>query len=158
VVVRTNEYLPPSVLAGLIEFNSGGDRGRFQDQLELMFEDSRTGIRFAIVKPLMCIVGDDEDYELLCPIAPYVPKARVQREPVNEYVLGERPRVLSSMEWKVPLEEYKIPVPLRRALELTRERERLQTIRDQYMPRTFDASTHSFHFSRLLHVEEHQSE
>ena len=63
-------------------------RGRYEDRAEIIFEDTQLGKRFVIVRPLRAIVGSREDHATLRPSAPYVPRKRTNRAPVNEVVPG----------------------------------------------------------------------
>jgi len=64
-------------------------RGRYQDRAEILFEDTQLGKEFVIVRPLRVIVGSRADHAALRPTAPYVPRRRTKRAPVNEVVPGE---------------------------------------------------------------------
>jgi len=63
-------------------------RGRYEDRAEILFEDTQLGKEFVIVRPLRVIVGSREDHAALRPTAPYVPRRRTNRAPVNEVVPG----------------------------------------------------------------------
>jgi helicase MOV-10 len=63
-------------------------RGRYEDRAEIIFEDTQLGKEFVIVRPLRAIVGSREDHATLRPTAPYVPRRRTKRAPVNEVVPG----------------------------------------------------------------------
>lgn len=72
-------------------------RGRYEDRAEIIFEDIQLGKEFVIVRPLRVIVGSRADHDALRPTAPYVPRRRTNRAPVNEVVPGvvsaSRPRI-----------------------------------------------------------------
>lgn len=63
-------------------------RGRYEDRAEILFEDTQLGKEFVIVRPLRVIVGSRADHDALRPTAPYVPRRRTNRAPVNEVVPG----------------------------------------------------------------------
>ena len=63
-------------------------RGRYEDRAEILFEDTQIGKEFVIVRPLRVIVGSRADHAALRPTAPYVPRRRTNRAPVNEVVPG----------------------------------------------------------------------
>jgi helicase MOV-10 len=143
-------------LKGTITFDSHGDRGRFQDRLELIFLDMKTAKRFAIVKPLMSIVGNKEDYELLKPTAPYIPKHWKQRDPIDELVPGERPPAITDIKWRVKLPDYEMPEALKTVLGIPAKKEKHRLIRS-LIPTELTVQTHSRWFHALLYAEEHQS-
>lgn len=137
--------------------NSGGDKGRFQDRLELMFLDITNNKRFAIVKPLISIVGDSDDYALLNPIAPYVPQTRRQREAVKELILGERPPAIAAVVWKTRLHQFDIPKALKTILDMPTLKEKIRLLGSGFVPKALEAQKHTLYFQRLLHMEEHKS-
>jgi helicase MOV-10 len=158
VNIPTNCYLSArTTLQGKISFDSHKHRGRYQDRLELVFYDVPHSKSFAIVKPLLVIVGDSQDYEMLKPIAPYIPNKRRQREAVNEVTAGERPPALAAIEWVVKLPAYDIPKSLKTILEMTTMKEKIRLIRSGFVPRQFTSESHARLFHVLLHIEEHQS-
>lgn len=158
VNISTKLYLnPATVLEGTVLFDSNGNRGRFQDRLELIFQDVTAQKKFAIVKTLTTIVGDAADYELLKPIAPYVPKVRRQREVIKELVEGEPPIAISHTKWAVKLHEYEPPKALKTILDMPDRDGKLKLLRAGFIPRSFVAQTHSRLFHILLYIEEHQS-
>lgn len=63
-------------------------RGRYEDRAEILFEDTQLGKEFVIVRALRVIVGSRADHAALQPTAPYVPRRRTNRAPVNEVIPG----------------------------------------------------------------------
>ncbi|PVF97087.1 P-loop containing nucleoside triphosphate hydrolase protein [Serendipita vermifera] len=158
VNIQSNVYLSfRTPLKGTIIFDSQRNRGRFQDRLELVFLDARTSKRFAIVKPLLAIVGDQEDYELLKPTAPYVPRHKKQREAIKDLVSGEKPPALADIIWAIKLQPYEIPKGLKTILDMPDMKEKHRMLRSGFVPRELTAQTHARSFHVLLHTEEHQS-
>lgn len=158
VGIPTNCYLSARrPLKGTITFDSQSHRGRFQDRLELIFYDATSQKQFAIVKSLLVIVGDADDYETLKPVAPYVSKRKKQRDPVHDVEPGERPPALAEIEWTVKLPKHEIPKSLQIILGMPTVKEKIRLIRSGFIPRQFSPETHARLFHILLHIEEHQS-
>jgi helicase MOV-10 len=123
-----------------------------------MFQDvTNNNKRFAIVKPLMCIVGDSEDYAMLNPVAPYVPQTRRQREAVKELVLGEKPPTLATVIWVTKLKEFDIPKAMKTILDMPVLKEKTRLMKSGFVPRSLEPDTHTRHFHVLLHMEEQKS-
>jgi helicase MOV-10 len=157
VNIQSNRYLQARApLKGTIMFDSHGNFGRFQDRLELIFVDGTTAKRFAIVKPLMSIVGNREDYEALKPTAPYVPIHKKKRQPIEELISGEKPPALTDTVWAVTLPLYIIPKALETTLDIPIMKERHRLFRT-FIPPELTAQTHARWFHMLLWAEEHQS-
>lgn len=53
-----------------VEFDPRGNRGHYDDRMELIFEDNAARTRFFIVRPLHAIVAVQADLDLLAPTAP----------------------------------------------------------------------------------------
>jgi helicase MOV-10 len=124
----------------------------------MIFFDSNSKRRFPICKPLAAVVGNKEDFELLKPVAPYVPIKLGQQEPVHEIVPGRRPESVAPVEWFTKLEQYNIPKLLKRILDIPNTTERMRRIKGEFLPRELTADTHAKWFHVLLYLEEHQSE
>jgi helicase MOV-10 len=144
-------------LKGTIKFDSQGNKGQFQDRLELIFWDLNSTRRFAIVKNLTAIVGNKEDYDLLKPIAPYVPFKQVQRDPIKEFIPGRRPEAIAPVKWVVKFQDYHVEDALKEVLALRSTAEKMRLIKAGFMPLLFQAETHASWFHVLLQLEEHQS-
>jgi helicase MOV-10 len=144
-------------LKGTITFDSHQNRGRFQDRLELIFLDVTTAKRFAIVKPLLSIVGNKEDYEALKPTAPYVPKHKKERDPIEELVPGEKPPAIADITWAFRLPPYRMPGALKTVLDMPNMKEKHRLLRFGFIPHELTPETHARWFHALLHAEEHQS-
>jgi helicase MOV-10 len=143
-------------VTGTIEFDSGGHRGRFQDRLELTFLDVIENKLFAIVKPLLVIVGDSNDYEMLRPTEPYVPHKRRQREVVKDLTPGERLPALADIKWVHSLGMYEMAKGLKTILDMPSMKEKMRLLKRGYLP-PLTPQTHARFFHVLLHVEEYQS-
>lgn len=112
---------------------------------------------FAIVKPLLAIVGDENDYEMLRPTEPYVPTKRRQREAVKDLTPGQRPPALAAIKWVTPLKEHDMPKALKTIMDLASMKEKIRLLRTGFVPRSLEPQTHARLFHVLLHAEEHQS-
>ena len=158
VDIPINQYLSARApLKGTLTFDSQGSRGRFQDRMELSFYDVITQRQFAIVKPLFIIVGDKDDYERLKPIAPYIPKKQVQREPVKEITHGEPPEALAAIKWTSRLPDYELPKALKTILDMPVAKEKIRLLRSGFVPRHLSSDSHARWFHVMLFMEEHQS-
>ncbi|OCH91262.1 P-loop containing nucleoside triphosphate hydrolase protein [Obba rivulosa] len=130
--------------------------GRYHGRIELTFEDTSLGSRFVIVRLLKATVGSSADYELLKPVAPYVPRKRVIRDPETEVVPGEPPETLRSVKYVVKLGHAKIPQWLSSLLSQGARSSVTARIRQSALPATLDSETHGRHFAVLLWTEEYQ--
>jgi helicase MOV-10 len=63
-------------------------RGRFEDRLEIVLEDTQLDRRFVIARQLRIIVGDKAAHALYKPVTPYVPQKRTSRQPENDVLSG----------------------------------------------------------------------
>lgn len=144
-------------LQGTVLFDSEGNRGRFQDRLELVFFDVTGQKQFAIVKPLFVIVGNKSDYEDLKPTAPYIPKKKIQREPVKELTHGERPPALAAVKWIKKLPAFDYPKALKTILDMPTMKEKIRLLRSGFVPRELSSASHARWFHVMLYIEEHQS-
>lgn len=64
-------------------------RGRYQDRLEIILEDTQLNHQFIIVRQIQAIVGNAAEHKALQPIAPYVPKTRTKRQIPHDVIPGE---------------------------------------------------------------------
>lgn len=149
-------------------------RGRYEDRAEILFEDTQLGKEFVIVRALRVIVGSRADHAALQPIAPYVPRRRTNRAPVNEVVPGvvspsrmhqgrflpdiQAPESNAAIRWVVSLPQAAIPAHITSALKFGATKDQVENIKRSALPQTFDATTYGRHFKTLLWVEEFQME
>ena len=132
------------------------DRGRFQDRIELTFYDPVHTKRFVITRRISAIVGDKEDYELIKPTAPYVPKHKKVREKVGSIVEGPEPAAIAEIKWAAKLGSYDIDKNLERYLNMDDWKERMKCIQSM-LPREVTCETYPRQFHTLLHIEEHKT-
>ena len=129
--------------------------GRFEDWLELTFEDTQIRSRFVIIRSLKAVVGDQQAYESLMPISPYVPRVKEVARPILKHVVdGERPPALNSMPYVIKLPLAKIPKPLRDLLDS--DGPTSLRVRRRFLPPILQAGTYANHFRHLIWAEEHQ--
>lgn len=142
-----------------IDFDSQGALGRFEDRLELTFEDFHLSKRFAIVRPVAVIVGNREDHEAIKPTAPYVPRVRKAAIPERSLAIdeGPKPPALAEVKWVVRLPTYDIPSALEDVIASTRNsRELITRLKTDFLPSRLRTDSYTRHFQTLLHVEEAQ--
>jgi helicase MOV-10 len=112
--------------------------------------------QFAIVKPLLSIIGDREDYEALKPITPYLTRRKKERDLIDVLVPGEKPPPITNIAWVFRLPDYKLPMTLENIFDIPNTKKKCQLIRS-LIPPELTAQTHSRWFHTLLYAEEYQS-
>ncbi|OBZ77616.1 putative helicase MOV-10 [Grifola frondosa] len=128
--------------------------GRYDDRVELVFEDASLGQRFAIVRSVHCIVGSKTDHDLLKPKAAYVPRKREVREEARSIIPGVPPPALRVMPYVVNLAHANIPLHIISALSKGSTLQMVDYLRRSILPPVFDSSTYGLHFKTLLWAEE----
>ncbi|EJD43380.1 P-loop containing nucleoside triphosphate hydrolase protein [Auricularia subglabra TFB-10046 SS5] len=142
-----------------VDFDSHGRVGRFEDRLELTFEDAGLRKRFAIVRPIAAVVGNRADYEAIKPVAPYVPRERKAAVPEHELDIekGPKPRALADVQWVTKLPPYDIPRHLSDVIATVRKgSELIRRLKSSFLPPHFSPTTYGRFFRTLLYVEEAQ--
>ncbi|KAF5329141.1 hypothetical protein D9611_013223 [Ephemerocybe angulata] len=133
--------------------------GRYEDRLELVFEDRQLQKQFYITRPLRAIVGDKADHEALKPVAPYVPRQQTNRIPETTVVEGVAPPSTQSIKYVSKLPLATIPPNLLAILRDTKSiAKQLEEIKKLFVPRDFNSDTYARFFKNLLWIEEHRSE
>ncbi|TFK41436.1 RNA helicase [Crucibulum laeve] len=133
--------------------------GRYQDRLELAFEDTQLTKRFIISRPLQAIVGNKADHEALSPKAPYIPRKRTQRHPETTVVEGVTPPSLNAIPYVGKLPRAVIPFQLASILSGNgASAQKVSHIRRVFMPATLDSDSYARHFKHLLWIEESKME
>lgn len=132
--------------------------GRYEDRLEIIFEDMQLKKQFIITRTLEVTIGSKADHDLLKPIAPYKPRKRTNRQPEIEVVEGVLPPSLKAVPYVVPLPHAQIPDGLSNSLSTGSTSEIIGRIRRVHLPHTLDSETYGRHFKALLWIEEFRME
>lgn len=133
-------------------------RGRFEDRIELVFEDPNRRQRFVITRPIHVTVGTKEDYEALKAKVPYVRHKQQIQEPVNNFIPGIPPPALGAIKWVVKLGVYAVPKDLVEvAYGIGRLSDTVSRVQSSILPATFDNGTYANRFHTLLWLEEEQA-
>lgn len=146
-------------VTGQVKFREANN-GHYEDRLEIIFEDERLGQRFIIVRPVRAIIGNKEDHELLKPVAPFIPRKRIARDPETEILEGVLPPTLKAIPYVVKLAQSEIPKNL--SLSLSTGSGSLSDVigrvRRIFLPKSWDSNSYGRHFKNLLWVEEYRME
>ena len=135
--------------------------GRYEDRLELIFEDTQLEKQFIIARSLKAIVGNKAEHEALQPKTAYVPRTRSTRRiiPEQDIVEGVKPPALNAIRYVVPLPKATIPTQLHNILASSETTAKVvSTVRKVFLPQDFNSDTYGRHFKQLLWVEEFKSE
>ena len=129
--------------------------GRYQDRLELVFEDIQLKKRFVITRTLKATVGNKAEHEQLQPKAPYVPRARSDRRPVLEVVEGIKLPTTIAIPYIGPLPKAHIPVRFQTILSSKDPVAKITTqIRNTFIPQVLNSKSYRQYFKHLLWIEE----
>ncbi|KAH9943568.1 P-loop containing nucleoside triphosphate hydrolase protein [Amylocystis lapponica] len=132
--------------------------GRYEDRIELVFDDTARHQRFVIVRSVKGTVGSNVDHELLKPKAPYVPRQRTERDTEAEVVRGVRPPALDAIPYTGTLPRASIPQNISLALSNGSTFRVVRQFRDTFLPSRLDGATYGRHFKALLWAEEYRME
>ncbi|KAH6905317.1 RNA helicase [Coprinopsis sp. MPI-PUGE-AT-0042] len=133
--------------------------GRYEDRLELVFEDTQLKKRFMISRPLQIVVGNQAEHEALRPKIPYTPRPRTAREPIKKTVKGVRPRAADAIRYVTDLPHAYIPARLLAVLNGSESiKKQVAHIRRVHLPAEVSSSTYARHIKTLLWVEEHKAD
>lgn len=158
VVVTANTTLTYGrPVTGKAEFRQSHN-GRYEDRVEIIFEDEQLDRQFVIVRPLRAIVGSQADHDLLRPTAPFVPRKRRTREPETEVLPGVLPPALKAIPYVVKLPQAGIPKNLSETLSTGSSTDIIGRVRRIFLPKTWDCTTYSRHFKNLIWIEEYRME
>ncbi|CAL1708616.1 unnamed protein product [Somion occarium] len=137
-----------------IEFRQS-NLGRYEDRLEIVFEDLSLKKRFVIVRALQAIVGSKEDHEQFKPRAPYQPRKRTTRDPETSIIAGPPPAATRAMKWVTKLPWADIPKNLSNILVGGEPvPEVAGTLKSTVLPLHLNPSTYARHYQVLLWTEE----
>ncbi|KAG8930545.1 hypothetical protein FRC02_004060 [Tulasnella sp. 418] len=139
-----------------VKFDPQGNRGRYEDRTELVFEDTTLRQRFVITRPVKAIVGVAADMAMLQPTAPYVRPTPVvvTRAPETNVIEGIRPPALAAIEWVGRLPEAHVPLYVRDALEDGSVGDKVGRVRRTLLPQNLNSDTYGRHWKMLLWIEE----
>jgi len=134
--------------------------GRYQDRLEVQFEDVALKKQFIISRMVEAIAGDPSVHNILRPRAPYVPRVRAPREPELKVIEGVKPPAQKAIPYVSKLPKALIPRHLVSALTTSSaaSRENIQAIERAFLPKLLDAESHGRFFKILLWIEEFKME
>ncbi|KAH6905384.1 RNA helicase [Coprinopsis sp. MPI-PUGE-AT-0042] len=132
--------------------------GRYSDEIELLFEDTKSKAKFVIRRRLSAIIGDKHEHETLKPRAPYVSPVKVGRDPEMHVVPGIAPPALAAVRYVVTLPLAAIPQYISAILDQDKPlRQKLAQIQ-KFHPAKFNVGTYTTHFKNLLWYEEQKTE
>lgn len=134
--------------------------GRYQDRVELQFEDEQLKKTFIISRTVRAIVGDRTAHEELKARAPYVSRVRANRQEEKKVTEGAPPSSLNAIPYVTKLPPANIPSHLLATLSISSHptNENLKTIQRSFLPSLLSTETHGRHFKVLLWIEEHKME
>lgn len=132
--------------------------GRYEDRLEMMFEDVQLKKRFLISRAISAVVGNKEEHEKLKATAPYIPRRRTERKPEAGIIEGVRPPALNIIPYVGKLPMAAIPSDLLAMLSEGSVKETVDRLRRAYLPPILDSDSFSRHFRTLIWIEEQRSE
>jgi helicase MOV-10 len=127
--------------------------GRYEDTLELFFNDKRRRQRFAITRRIRAVVGCNDDHEQLKPTKPYGKRKWTPLKLDGPVIPSLRPPTWTATKWRVRLPDFKIPAAL---IKDAFVRDGRRTVKQRHMPAAFEPSTYGKHFQTMLFIEEEQ--
>lgn len=129
--------------------------GRYEDRLELVFQDTQLKKRFIITRTLNVIVGDKILHEQLKPKIPYKPRTRAAVKEIGQVVEGVKPNALKTIPYVAVLPQAKIPAPLQDLLRGSESVGRVtKQIKKIFLPEVLTSTTYGRFFKHLLWIEE----
>ncbi|KAI0075957.1 P-loop containing nucleoside triphosphate hydrolase protein [Panus rudis PR-1116 ss-1] len=129
--------------------------GRYEDRIELVFEDVKLKTRFVIVRAVYATVGSQADHELFKPRAIYKPRKRTARAPERHITPGPPPASATAVKWLTRLPPAEIPRQLYETLVAGNDtKEVIATLNSTIIPLHFQCQTYGRRFQTLLWVEE----
>lgn len=132
--------------------------GRYEDRLEMTFEDIQLKKQFLISRVVNAVVGNKEEHEKLKARAPYVPRRRTERKPEARIVEGVKPPSLNIIPYVGRLPKAPIPSGLLAMVSEGSVKETVDRLRRAYLPATLDSDSFARHFRTLIWIEEQRSE
>ena len=134
--------------------------GRYQDRLELIFEDQQLKKKFIITRALKATVGKKDEHEALQPISPFNPRSMSKRIPILKIVEGIKPPSNSAIPYVRKLPKANIPTRLEETILSSKDSVAKLTarVKSVFMPQEFDSKSYGQHFKYLLWIEEIRAE
>ncbi|KAH6909394.1 RNA helicase [Coprinopsis sp. MPI-PUGE-AT-0042] len=134
--------------------------GRYEDRLELIFEDIHSKKRFMISRPLQVVVGNKAEHSALLPKIPYTPRPKTARRVVEQVVPGVAPSARrNAIPYVRPLPKAPPPAQLLEILNGSDPvRKQVDDVKSVHLPPDLSSYTYAQHFGTLLWVEEHKTE
>jgi hypothetical protein len=133
--------------------------GRYEDRLELVFEDTQLKKRFMISRPLQVVVGSKAEHEALRPRIPYAPRPRTARDAVTTTVKGVAPPATNAIPYVGALPRALPPAQLLAVLNRSEPaKKQVDHVKRVHLPQELSSSTYARNFKTLLWVEEHKAE
>ncbi|EJD54694.1 P-loop containing nucleoside triphosphate hydrolase protein [Auricularia subglabra TFB-10046 SS5] len=112
--VANHRVVARSPLLVTVKFSPRGRRGRYQDRLQITFQEVQTGKSFSIVRDVTAVVTDGEDFRMLQPTAPYRPREKMPV--VEDPKIVSAPSARTDVPWTRQLPVALIPLPLKKTL------------------------------------------
>ena len=136
-----------------------GLRGRMEDRIEMIFEDSHMKKRFPITRLISATIGSQEDYKALRPQTPYIRPKRKAFEEISETVRvpGVLPSSVTDIKWAVRLPEFKMPTALRTMAFGDGTIKEIVSNVQAVLPNQLDCNTYGRQFGNLLWIEEERA-
>lgn len=129
--------------------------GRYEDRLELVFQDTQLKKRFIITRTLSVIVGDKTLHEQLRPKTPYRPRTRTALKEIGEIVEGVKPKASKVIPYVAALPKATVPTPLQDLLRSSESIGRVtKQIKKIFLPEVLTSKTYGRFFKHLLWIEE----
>ncbi|KAF9057240.1 RNA helicase [Panaeolus papilionaceus] len=134
--------------------------GRYQDRIELIFEDAAFKKRFVITKPLKAVVGDQALHNELAPKQAYKPRQATVRAPIRDVIPGIKPPSQTSIKYVAPLPKAEVPQYLKNILDGTEKSSAkvADKIRKIVLPHQLNVDSYGRFFKLLLWIEEFRME
>lgn len=133
--------------------------GRYEDRLELLFDDTQLKKRFIITRALKAIVGNKDEHEELKPKIPYNLRSMSKRSPILEVVQGIKPPANFIITYKARLPIAHIPSRLATILSSRDSIAKIiAQVKSVFMPEVFNSKSYGQHFKQLLWIEEYRTE
>jgi helicase MOV-10 len=132
--------------------------GRYEDRLEMSFQDLQTKKKFFISRALRVIIGSKEGHEQLKASKPYVPRSAAPRKVERKIIRGIKPPALTSIPYVKKFKQALIPKRLQDAVSNGSTPEIIERTRSDFLPPTLDSQSHARHFKTLLWVEEQRAQ